>query len=437
MVKPNEKCPCKSGKKFKKCCKKKGLFTKKNAFFDPSKWKNLGERHPSFRFAVGDRVEGRVGEYDSNGDPKWTPGTVRHVNHIAPDGRHFPYQCLLDYPVPGTDRRIVAPPSDTNDFIRPLGFTSTSTSELTLGFTKSAAGLAMSTSSTITSELTSNQSPTQNNHYITLSTTIINSTTTNATKPTLVLVHGLDSTRFTWNPFIARCDGKYNIVAVDLRGHGESPLGEEKDFTASNLAADIRHTLFQDLQINKPIVLLGHSMGGRVAMQYGADYPEDLAALIIEDMDVKPRTSKEFTDMKERRDFNRSFNSWNEVKSHLLNWYQDSRIDGWKKDGRIFEREDKSWWSGINPMAQCLALQMVLSENVGIKEYIKCGENQIPLHCFVAGEGSAVDRSSLLEMTTAVPNTIVSSFDGAAHSIHNTCANLEFDLKVDDIYSSL
>ena len=31
MVKPNEKCPCKSGKKYKKCCKKKGLFTKKSA----------------------------------------------------------------------------------------------------------------------------------------------------------------------------------------------------------------------------------------------------------------------------------------------------------------------------------------------------------------------------------------------------------------------
>jgi hypothetical protein len=121
MVKPNEKCPCKSGKKYKKCCKKKGLFTKKSAVFDPSTWKNLGESHPSLRFAVGDRVEGRVGESDSNGDPKWTPCTIRHVNFVESDGRCSPYVCLSDYPVKGG--RLLGVPSDINDIIRPLGFT--------------------------------------------------------------------------------------------------------------------------------------------------------------------------------------------------------------------------------------------------------------------------------------------------------------------------
>ena len=57
--------------------------------------------------------------------------------------------------------------------------------------------------------------------------------------PTLVLIHGLDSTRFTWNPFIERCAGKYNIVALDLRGHGESSLGDHPiaSFSAAAIAA--------------------------------------------------------------------------------------------------------------------------------------------------------------------------------------------------------
>ena len=125
MVKPNERCPCKSGKKYKKCCKKKGLFTKK-ADDLPSLWKNLGESHPSLRFAVGDRVEGCLGELDANGDPKWTPGTIRHLNIVASDGRCCPYKCLLDYSVPfGTNgsMRLANVPSDTNACIRPLGFT--------------------------------------------------------------------------------------------------------------------------------------------------------------------------------------------------------------------------------------------------------------------------------------------------------------------------
>jgi ankyrin repeat protein len=120
MVKPNERCPCKSGKKYKKCCKKKGLFTKK-ADDIPSLWKNVGESDPSLRFAVGDRVEGRVGEVEANGDPKWTPCTIRYLNQVEGDGTRCPYVCLLDYPVDGG--RMVTFPQDINACIRPLGFT--------------------------------------------------------------------------------------------------------------------------------------------------------------------------------------------------------------------------------------------------------------------------------------------------------------------------
>ena len=98
--KPNDKCPCKSGKKYKKCCKKKGLFTKK-ADDLPSLWKNLGESDPSLRFAVGDRVECQAGELGANGDIKWTPCTIRHINIAESDGKCFPYRCLTDYPVRG------------------------------------------------------------------------------------------------------------------------------------------------------------------------------------------------------------------------------------------------------------------------------------------------------------------------------------------------
>ena len=120
MVKPNERCPCKSGKKYKKCCRPKGLFTKK-ADDLPSLWKNLGESHPSLRFAVGDRVEIQAGEFETNGDRKWTPGAIRHLNHVDSDGRRYSYECLLDYPVKGG--RLRGLPNDTNACVRPLGFT--------------------------------------------------------------------------------------------------------------------------------------------------------------------------------------------------------------------------------------------------------------------------------------------------------------------------
>ena len=265
--------------------------------------------------------------------------------------------------------------------------------------------------------------------------------------PTLVLIHGLDSTRFTWNPFIQRCNNKYNIIALDLRAHGESPLGNtQEDFTAQNLALDIKHTL-TTLKCTFPFVLVGHSMGGRVAIQYCADYPEDLSSLIIEDMDVKPRTVTPLSaeDTQKRQAFTRDFATFEDAKGTLMNWYDSKRIDGWKKDGRVFERQGSSttsWHSGINPMAQHMALQYVLGEQgVGLKEWKKCGRNsarnqQPHIYCFVAGKGSACSPESLLEMRQAVPDVTVIDFPNAFHSIHNTSHEHQFDVEIEQIMQS-
>ena len=262
--------------------------------------------------------------------------------------------------------------------------------------------------------------------------------------PTLVLIHGLDSTRFTWNPFIQRCNNKYNIIALDIRAHGESPLGNtQEDFTAQNLALDIKQTL-TTLKCTFPFVLVGHSMGGRVAIQYCADYPEDLSSLIIEDMDVKPRTVIPLSaeDAQKRHAFTRDFATFEEAKGTLMNWYDSKRIDGWKKDGRVFERQGSSsttpWHSGINPMAQHLALQYVLGEQgVGLKEWRKCGSSNSAsnqqIYCFVAGKGSACSPESLLEMRQAVPDVTVIDFSNAFHSIHNTSHEHQFDVAIEQI----
>ena len=115
MSKPNDQCPCGSEKKYKKCCKAKGLYTKKSEL--PSMWKNLGKSHPSFRFSIGDRIEAKsMKEMYA----KWIPGTVR--GFIVAGGG---YDILLDYPDSGMSLDCELP--DKNRFVRPLGFTKSPT----------------------------------------------------------------------------------------------------------------------------------------------------------------------------------------------------------------------------------------------------------------------------------------------------------------------
>ena len=92
------------------------------------------------------------------------------------------------------------------------------------------------------------------------------------TGPLLVLVHGITESRETWRPLMSPLHVNFTVVAVDLRGHGQSPEGDAYD--PITLATDVRETL---ISLNRPDVdsafMVGHSLGGVVVSAYGAMFP--------------------------------------------------------------------------------------------------------------------------------------------------------------------
>lgn len=99
--------------------------------------------------------------------------------------------------------------------------------------------------------------------------------------PTVVMLHGFGGLSTDWQNLIARLSGNYFCVAPDLPGHGKSPLSDTGDkLTLSSVASEVKK-LFDRLGL-KDVILLGYSMGGRIALQYALDYPASLQALILE-----------------------------------------------------------------------------------------------------------------------------------------------------------
>ena len=93
-------------------------------------------------------------------------------------------------------------------------------------------------------------------------------------RPTTVLVHGLDSSKETWSGVLADLATRgYPAIAVDLRGHGESPLGAPDEFGPRALSRDVLSAVAA-AGVPRPYVLVGHSMGGRIAMRAAADDAE-------------------------------------------------------------------------------------------------------------------------------------------------------------------
>jgi pimeloyl-ACP methyl ester carboxylesterase len=101
--------------------------------------------------------------------------------------------------------------------------------------------------------------------------------------PPLLLVHGWLCDRTYLAPQLEHFRRRHRVVAVDLRGHGESDKpGQE--YTMAGLADDLAWLCGQ-LGVEKPVVV-GHSMGGVVALQLAARLPKPPAAIVALDSPI-------------------------------------------------------------------------------------------------------------------------------------------------------
>ncbi|GLH95961.1 alpha/beta fold hydrolase [Phytohabitans aurantiacus] len=93
----------------------------------------------------------------------------------------------------------------------------------------------------------------------------------------LLLVHGWGGDSRVWDPIpLPGC----RTVAVDLRGHGRSPVPDE-GYRPADLAADLAE-LATDLGLG-PVVAIGHSMGAQVVTALAVEHPGTVEALVVVD----------------------------------------------------------------------------------------------------------------------------------------------------------
>jgi esterase len=95
----------------------------------------------------------------------------------------------------------------------------------------------------------------------------------------MLLVHGLCCEAHYWDFFARSMCQKYHVVAVDLRGHGESNW--PGNYSPGEYAADL--TRLVDSLALKDMVLIGHSLGVIVSILYTAEQPERVARLVSVD----------------------------------------------------------------------------------------------------------------------------------------------------------
>ena len=103
-------------------------------------------------------------------------------------------------------------------------------------------------------------------------------TRTGGAKPPLVLAHGYSDDGLCWTPVAEELAMAYDVVMPDARGHGLSDA-PDGDYGPLEQAADLAGVI-EGLGLQRPIIV-GHSMGGLIALQLALTYPDLVSGLVL------------------------------------------------------------------------------------------------------------------------------------------------------------
>lgn len=103
-----------------------------------------------------------------------------------------------------------------------------------------------------------------------------------ATAPSVVLLHGITGHARTWDDEARALSARWRVLALDLRGHGDSDPAPDGDYSTATLADDLA-TFVDSLGLSQ-VSIVALSLGGRVAIAYAARHSASIRRLVIVDI---------------------------------------------------------------------------------------------------------------------------------------------------------
>jgi pimeloyl-ACP methyl ester carboxylesterase len=104
----------------------------------------------------------------------------------------------------------------------------------------------------------------------------------------VVLLHGGSAHAHWWDFFATAMAEKYHVLALDLRGHGESAHADPPAYSLEHYVSDLR--AFIEVISLHSVALIGHSLGGMIATAYSAVAPHRVQSLVVVDSALKMST---------------------------------------------------------------------------------------------------------------------------------------------------
>jgi esterase len=223
----------------------------------------------------------------------------------------------------------------------------------------------------------------------------------------LVVLHGLFGFSDNWQTHAKKFAEYYRVILVDLRNHGHSPWSD--DFSYQLMVNDL-HELFTRLNL-EDVILLGHSMGGKVAMHFSQQHANLLDKHIVVDMGVKeyPLHHQHILKAFESIDLS-SISARSEAESILSSFIDSNGVIQFLLKNLYWEEKGKLAWR-VNFKVLKESMSEILSE-LPFKEVF------IPT-LFIRGELSDyIVDADLSRLEDYFPDSNMVTIDNSGHWVH-------------------
>lgn len=235
--------------------------------------------------------------------------------------------------------------------------------------------------------------------------------------PPLIIIHGLYGSSDNWVSIGRKLAENFEVFIIDQRNHGKSPHTPDHNYQV--LKTDLLE--FMDAQSIEKAIIIGHSMGGKTAMFFAADYPERLSHLIIADISPK---SYEYTNSNQllahttiiRAMFNLDFygiNSRQEVDDILAKSIPEDRIRQFLLKNIMRSKDNEYSWR-IN-------IRTIKNELKNILEGLDENQTEItgfPVLFIKGGNSDYIQKDDKTTIKKIFPFADIETIPNAGHWLH-------------------
>lgn len=231
----------------------------------------------------------------------------------------------------------------------------------------------------------------------------------------ILILHGLYGCSDNWLSIAKVLSKKYRVIIPDLRNHGKS--FHSKEFSYNSQVGDIT-TLLAHLQITKTSII-GHSMGGKIAMTLACEYPQLVDKLIV--IDIAPINYLNKLSSQQNEFHKEIIECFKKINLNKINSYTDlfTQLDTYDDKTKnligknIKRNKDKTFEWKLNIRAIEDNIHNILGNN--LKEH-----NIFPKPCtFIRGELSDYLSDDVINnVNNYFPHTTIITIPKASHWVH-------------------